>query len=450
MPETFLYGPPPDPREIHVGLEVIDHPGLYVACIGLGIGLSALAAVRRQPEALRAWWFCLGQTIMLTSPLALVFSRDLVYGAYPTIDKAGSLLFYLDGVHQRLTFSPIDALADPAAQLIGVHVGHLWITAFLDLFVSVNGAFNLQGLLYPALGWWCAALLLREVSDSWRVAVLLSFPFGMGLHVFRDLNWYTIEKASVFALALFAWAFLKAAREGGRWRAVAAGVFAGAAFINWYWALVGAAGVAAATLVTRSRGVLIAGAACAAALLPLVIWQFALMNSGTPGDPELYLHERAALDSFSFIPPHWNRLELHRSLNIVGLASAAYAVSTRWRDPLVLTLAGVAGLLLTLALGPNLAPAVPNPVYMAIWHVVPGFWRVAKPEVFFEGTYLGILMLAAIGFQGRKLTGMLLYPTFVVGWLLMVRSHPVYPEFSAYQDLELSEAWQRAGADEER
>jgi len=430
-----------------VDLEVIDHPGLYLACIGLGLALSALAAWRKQPEALRAWWFCLGQTIMLTSPLALVFNRDVVYGAFPTIDKAGSLLFYLDGVHQRLTFSPIEALADPAAQLIGVHVGHLWITALIDLFVSTNGAFNLQGLLYPALGWWCAALLLREVSDSWRVAVLLSFPFGMGLHVFRDLNWYTIEKASVFALALFAWAFLKAAREGGRWRGIAAAVFAGAAFINWYWALVGAAGVAAATLVTRSRRVLIAGACCAGALLPLVIWQFALMKSGSPGDAEVYLHQRAALDSFSLVPPHWNRLELHRSLNIVGLGAAAYAVATRWREPLVLTLAGVAFLLMTLALGPYLTPAVQNPVYMAIWHVVPGFWRVAKPEVFFEGTYLAILALGALGLQSRKLTGMLLYPTFAVGWLLMVRSHPVFPEFSAYQELELSEAYQRSDAE---
>ncbi len=445
MADSYLYGPPPDPRQIHVDMELIEHPGLYLTCIGLGLAVSLLAAIRKQPGALRAWWFCLGQVIMLTSPLAAILGRGLIYGAYPTIDKAGSLLLYLDGVHRRLTFHPIDSLSDAAAQLVGVHMGHLWVTAFFDLFLSVNDAFNIQGIVYPALGWWAATLLMRQVSDSWRVAVLFGFPFGMGLHVFRDLNWYTIEKASVFALALYAWALVRAWQDGGRWRWIAAGVYLGAAFINWYWALVGAAGCALAVALSRSRNLAVAAAASAVAVLPLVALQFALLSgAASPGDPQSYLTERALLDSFSLVPAQWNRLELHRSLNLVAVGFCLVGLVRRRDDPLVLALALIAGGLFLLALGPQLMPGVPNPVYLALWHALPGFWRVAKPEVFFEGTWLLALTIGARGLQGRRLSGMFLYPLFMAGWLLMVRTHPVYPEFSQYQELKLG---QLPGAD---
>ena len=81
------------------------------------------------------------------------------------IDKAGSLLFYLDGVHQRMLLHPWLSPGDPAARLIGVHVGHLWITEIFDLVYSPVGAFNAQALLYPALAWYGAWLLLRDLSQ---------------------------------------------------------------------------------------------------------------------------------------------------------------------------------------------------------------------------------------------------------------------------------------------
>ena len=41
-----------------------------------------------------------------------------VYGSYPTIDKAGSMVFYLDGVHLRMLTDPAASLQDlPHASL---------------------------------------------------------------------------------------------------------------------------------------------------------------------------------------------------------------------------------------------------------------------------------------------------------------------------------------------
>lgn len=436
-----LYGPPPHPRQVHVDLEMLNHPELYALCLGVGLAVSLLAMVKRWPPALRAWCFISGQVLMLTAPLGAVFTRH-VFGAYPTIDKSGSLLFYLEGVHRTVTFHPIEALSDPAARLIGVHVGHLWVTAFFDLFLEPFAAFNVQGLLYPALGWWCAALLLREFSESWRVAVVLAWPFGMGLHVFRDLNWYTIEKASVFALALLAWALVKAWKSGGRWTWVTGLVYVGAAFLNWYWALVGAAGAALVLAVTRSRDVAKACAWSAGLALPLVAYQYALLSGpGTLGDPETFLNERASQDVFSLVPLAWNRLEVHRAVNMVVAGLAFFGALAGLRVRFVQGVLAVASGLFLLSLGPYLVHEVQNPVYMLLHTVMPGFWRVAKPEVFFEGTYLCLLVLAAWQVRGRRIEAAWFYPLWVPAWLILVRTHPAYPEFSEFVEMHLADDW---------
>jgi hypothetical protein len=79
-----------------------------------------------------------------------------------------------------------------------VHLGHLWLVAALDLLGSTTAAFNGMALLSPALAWFAAFLLLRDLCGEPRVAMVLSFAWGTGLHVFRDLIWYTIEKAAIF------------------------------------------------------------------------------------------------------------------------------------------------------------------------------------------------------------------------------------------------------------
>jgi len=434
-----VYGPPPHPDQVLVPLGPGDAPEAWVLCLALGLGITALAALRRQAPALRAWWFCLGQTVALTAPLAVVLER-VVYGAFPTIDKSGSLLFYLEGVHRSVTFHPLAAVQEPAARLIGVHVGHLWLTEAFDLFLGPHGAFNAQALFQVALGWWAAALLLRTLCGRWDTAVILALPFGLNLHVFRDLNWYTIEKSAVFGLALYAWSVTRCWQRGGRWTWGAGLVFAGLLFLNGYLALVGAAGIALALAATRDRRLLVHCAWATAFAAPLVALQLALLSGpGTLGDPERFLVERALLDSFTLWPPAWNRLELYRSLNGVVIGLAVWGAWRLRHEGRVRTWALVGAGLFALALGPELLPGVPNPVYLGVRAVVPGFWRVAKPETFFHGTWLALLALAALAVSGRRVRW--LYPVFVIGWCVVVRTHPAFPGFTEPVDQELAPDW---------
>jgi hypothetical protein len=446
-----MYGPPPDPRQKLAPIEVFDEPWAYVICILIGLLLTAAAWWRRPAPQARAGLFILGQTIVLTAPL-LVFLDQYVYGSFPTIDKSGSLAFYLDGVHIRMLAHPLDTLADPAARLIGVHIGHLWLTQLFDLFLSPTGAFNLQGLLYPALGWWCAYLLFREITQRERLSVLLGFPFGMGLHVFRDLNWYTIEKAAIFWLPLYLWCAYRAWRHGGRWIWLAGAAFALLSWMNLYLGLVAAAMIAAAagcTALARAHGwqrVLSVLLASAVLVAPLGLWQWALLQGDQAlASPERFLYERAALDGFSLSPLRWNRLELHRSLNVVALALAAWGAVACRRDRRVQLALVTGAALFALSIGPFLWVDGPeNPLYWGVRAVVPGFWRVAKPEVFFHGTWLMLLGVAAVQLARLKLSPRalgLLYGLFVLAWLLMVRTHPAYPPMTRQQETRLAPDW---------
>jgi hypothetical protein len=431
-----LYGPAPTPQQI----TAIISPNLFWVCVVFGLLLSGAALSKRLNSATRAAFFCLGQVVILTAPLALVLP-DVVFGDFPTIDKAGSFFYYQSGVHQHFLFHPIAALNDCGVQLIGVHMGHLWISEFFDLFLQDYGAFNAQALLYPALAWWCAALFFQEISGKWINAIVLGLPFGLGLHVYRDLNWYTIEKAAIFLLPLFAWTFYRvfsahkrgghqALRNAKRWTALA---FALAAFVNWYLALVIGVGAALTVVLSRSKTLFRALALCVLVFLPLLLLQLALVAKGSPGSPDAFLNQRAALDHFSLAPLRWNRLELVNALNPAALLLVFWALLRTPRDGIDKVLLGVALGLFVFSLGPNLSNEIRNPVYMLAWSVVPGFWRVAKPEVFFYGTWLCLLAVTARAWSARSLAWA--YPFMVIGWIFWVRSHPAYPGFSEFVDL---------------
>jgi len=482
-----VYGPPPDPRQVLAPVEIFDVPEAYLGCLVVGGLLSALAWWRRPPDAARFLALIVGQTIILTMPL-LWFLDSTVYGAFPTIDKEGSLLFYLDGVHQRMLLHPLLSTGDPAAHLIGVHTGHLWVTAFFDLFLTPTGAFNAQGLLYPALAWYCAWLLLRDLCGHRRMSFVLAFSWGLGLHVFRDLNWYTIEKAAIFWLALFVWALHRAWQrtpvapaqdedghiprgrllETGPWPWVAGLLYLLMAWNNLYLAMVGAVfGVTALVGVllaagrawrhralrprawtlaaARARNVGLACAACALFVSPLVVWQAMLLGGGPSlGDPERFLYERAALDSFTLVPFRWNRLEPWRALNMVVVGLALFGGWFRRRDPRVRYAVVTGSLLAVLSLGPFVLPGIENPVYMGLRILVPGFWRVAKPEVFFHGTWLLMCGVAAIQLARvvpRPRTLGALYLLFVLGWVIMVRTHPAYPDLTLPVNSQLDPDW---------
>ena len=422
-----MYGPAPHSSQVALSVS----PGTTALCVTVGILISSLALSRRFSPATRAWLFCFGQTVLLTAPLALVMSQG-VYGDFPTIDKAGSFLYYQDGVHIRSLLHPMESLNDCAVQLIGVHMGHLWITQFFDLFLQDYGPFNAQALLYPALAWWAAALFFREVGASWRGAVALAFPYGMCLHVFRDLNWYTIEKAAIFLIPLYALSLLKAHRNGGSWTLKAGLVFVLCAWVNWYLALVAAAGAGFAAIIARSKNLWKATGLSAALLLPLVLYQLALVNQGSPGSPEDFLELRAAMDRFSIVPLEWNRLEWYAALSPLAIGLGAHRLWTGGLEPLERVLLGVAAGLFVFSLGPYLVGDLPNPIYMMAWHVVPGFWRVAKPEVFFYGTWICVLAVASKNTFSEK---RIIYPGMVILWLVFVRQHAAFPGFSQYNEL---------------
>ncbi|MEL6346880.1 MAG: hypothetical protein AAFV53_27455, partial [Myxococcota bacterium] len=337
-----------------------------------------------------------------------------------------------------------------------------WLSAFFDLFLTPFGAFNAQGLLYIVLGWWAAWLLINEVTRRPDIAFLFGFPFGMGLHVFRDLNWYTIEKAAVFWIPLYAWALIRAHDRGGKWRWLAAITFLGMSFTNLYLGLVSAllAVLVVAALSIRAartkeislafKNTFAAAAASAILVMPLVGWQFALMSGGEQlASPEQFLWERAALDSFTLSPLKWNRLEIHRALNLIALGLAIIGVVAQRNDRRVqLAAAGILSFSL-LSLGPELITGGPhNPVYMTAWYTVPGFWRIAKPETFFHVSWMLILTIAAIqlkAFNVDRRGVLVFYAVFVAAWMIMVRSHPVYPTMTMPIDVKMNpNATQRA------
>ena len=424
------YGPPPTPAQVN--LEIA--PTTVFICVALGLAISASSRSSRFTPAVRAWLFCFGQTLALTAPLGLMISQG-VYGDFPTIDKAGSYLYYQDGVHIRSLLHPIASLNDCAVQLIGVHMGHLWLVQFFDLFLSGYAPFNAQALLFPALAWWCCSLFFRELGADWRAAIATSLPFGLTLHIFRDLNWYTIEKAAIFLLPLYSLMLLRAHRQGGRWIGLSALCFVSTAWINWYLALVAAAGAGVAALLARSASLWKAVGLSALALLPLVAYQLALVSRGSPGDPQTFLELRAAMDHFSLTPLEWNRLEWWAALSPVGLLLLVARLRQGDLSGVDRLLLSVAGVLFLFSLGPNLGGGLTNPVYMLAWHVVPGFWRVAKPEVFFYGSWLCLLAVAS---RSSFASHRLLYPCMVLVWLGLTRTHSAYPGFT--QEIALNPA----------
>ena len=192
---------PTDPR--HIPFE----PSSFSFVATIIIGLILILFVRRQKNK-SYFLLCLAFSIVLTAPLLLNIN-EAVWGAYPTIDKEGSLLFYGDGVHLRI----FDAggFSDPAHRLIGFHMGHLWVSQLFNIFMKTFAAFNAQALLNIVLSWFCTYVLLKELGGEKSYCWLIASMFALHAHVFRDINWYTIEKSSLYCLPIFWWALHRCA-----------------------------------------------------------------------------------------------------------------------------------------------------------------------------------------------------------------------------------------------
>jgi hypothetical protein len=121
------------------------------------------------------------------------------------------------------------------------------------------------------------------------------------------------------------------------------------------------------------------------------------------------------------------------------------------RDRRLWPLVGALALCLMLALGPALVPGpegspaeVGNPVYLAVRAVVPGFWRMAKPEVFAQLVWLGLLVLGARS-AASKLTKnshqVVVLGMMAAAWLTLVRTHPAFPGLSQPIESQLAPDW---------
>lgn len=412
-----MYGPPPDPGEVLVAAPLVAWAwSVAAACV-------LLFAAKRARGALQLALATAGGLFALTAPMGGMLGTAVV-GSYPTIDKAGALHFFREGVHWHL----LDA-SNPGVQLIGVHLGHLWVVELLALAWPDWAGFNIESFVNLWLAWWCAAAWLEHRGARRAEAVLLAIPFALNLHQFRDINWYTVEKTAIFLLPLW---LLTSAK--GRWGACAA-VGALAMFMNVYMGVL-IAGMGAwwaiRSVAARDRAALACIAATAAGMAPFAAWQAVLMHgAGAPGTPDQFLNQRAALDIVSIVPWAWNRMEGWRAMNLLVLTCAAlwtYSELTWRRSGWAI---GGAALALGLSLGPSVG-GVPNPLYMALFHLLPGFWRVAKPETFFFIPWLLAITACAqvvrsldLAKRGVTVLGVLL----LLGWAWGVRGHPVYPSF---------------------
>jgi hypothetical protein len=401
-----------------------DVPGAWLLCAVLGVALLWLG--RRSRLAAAA-----GGVVLLTAPATGLVARA-VWGHYPTIDKAGSLHFYGEGAH----WHAFD-VTWPSTQLIGMSMGHLWVTALLDLVLPAFGAMNAQALLNLVLGWWLGARLVEATGTPRAWSLVAAFPLGLGLHALRDINWYTIEKSGLWPLTLYALLLVTAHRRGGGSVLAAGAAYAWAFFYNAYWGVLGALVGGAALLVGNPRSRL-AVAVSALGALPLVFAQLpALDNAQLP--PREAFAERAALDVLApfggeGLGPNWNRIPLLAALDlpvtVAALAGAALALAAlrrpgprAWSGPALVLGAVLAALL---ACGPV------TPLW-GVFSALPGMWRLAKPETFFHLTVLASCVLAGPVFARLRVPPWTVLVVQVALWLLLVRaSTALYPAFSAW------------------
>jgi hypothetical protein len=454
-----VYGPPPDPLRQAVADGPADQPLAWALCLGLGALLAALG-LRRGAGSPSLPLLVAGLGCALLAPAPVLGPTSwfgaMWWGEFPTIDKAGSYAFFRAGAHEGAW--PWALPDSPALRLIGAHLGHLQLIGWVEALLPPHAAFGAVAVAQPVLGWLCCALFLRGRGASPWSALAFGLPFGLGLHVMRDVNWYTIEKAAVYWLPLWLWLVDRSAHRRAA-VPLAALCFVWMAWNNLYLAVVAGLmglGEGLRLLPALARGApparrqLAALALSALAPLPLLRTQAALLDAEGPGlgGPARFLTARAALDVLSLWPPRWNRLELWRAVDPVAAAWAALGVPMalrRWEGrAALLTLLSMTAL----ALGPRLAWAPgeagpPNPAYQLLLTLAPGAWRIAKPEVFFEG---GLLILLLFGAQHlsrrRRVIQISVFIAILMSWVATVRSHPVYPGHSAHQELRLDPGWQ--------
>ena len=364
-------GPPVDPKQVNISYPI------YTWIIAVVPVIFITVVLMRTKKNVYRELLLVGLVFFITTfPLfGMCFVTDSIIGAYPTIDKEGSLFFYRQGVHIEALLHPIEAMHNRGVQLIGFHIGHHWITQFFDLFFPVNIAYNFHVLcnfLLSTISMW--ALLFFQNSDSSKAWTRIGFAilFGCGVHSYVDAHWYTIEKSALYILPTFYLCLVYIKKP--LWTGI---VFFMSAYINLYFAIIG--GMLSLIYFSfhqdqwrQSIGIFGTG-------IIVLIYQGMLMNYSTStATPEMYLEQRARFDSLHLFDFDWARIPLYLVVNPILLWFGFRSPNKRqWEIVAII-------LFFILSLGPYLYTNIANPIYMIFATKIPFMWRFSEPEIFFH------------------------------------------------------------------
>ena len=155
-----------------------------------------------------------------------------------------------------------------------------WITAgWFKLFPFSDGAYYLLNQLNLGIALWLLALAMRSSMDWNRVLVAVILT-SLGTHFGPDSGYkYNANSAMLPFVAGFAWALLEGLERDRVDRFVLAGLFAGAALLTKYYALVMFAAIGLAIVIARRppwrrllKGAGIAAVPMLLLVLPHIVW----------------------------------------------------------------------------------------------------------------------------------------------------------------------------------
>ena len=366
-------GPPANSREIQIAYpHFVWWVGLFPMFV-FGLILPKIQNTYTREMLILCIMFCI-----MTYPLfGQVFVPQHILGAYPTIDKEGSLFFFQQDIHIQALWSPIESMQQRGVQLIGFHMGHHWITEFFCLFAPLPTAYNFHILLNFAASTFAMWLWLWKKDTNktqenriW-LRIGLALLFGCGVHSYVDAQWYTIEKSSLYVIPLLFYSieYIKKPYITGI-------IFFVSAYINLYFAIIN--GMFFLIYLSFHRDVWKHGIGILLTGCIVLLYQGTLMlYSPSIATPEMYLEERARFDSLHLIEFDWARIPLYIALNpIVLWFSIKNTNKERWE---------IVGfwIFLLLACGPYLYQDMINPVYL-VFIKIPFMWRFSEPEIFFH------------------------------------------------------------------
>ena len=299
---------------------------------------------------------------------------DAIVGAYPTIDKQGSLFFYQQGVHVKSIVAPIASMQEQGVQLIGFHMGHHWITASFDLFFSLSTAYNLHILFnfyLSTVSMWMLLWLQDSQEKKIWLRIGVSLLFGCGIHSYVDAHWYTIEKSALYTLPLLIICIQYIKKPF--WTGIALFI---TAYINLYFGILSGMLFLIYILFHRSQwrqgiGILFTG-------IIVLLYQRTLMQyTPTIATPEMYIEQRARFDALHLFSFDWARIPLYLVINPVVLWLAYKSTKKHIWEKITFSL------FFLLSIGPYLYHDFTNPIYW-LFHKIPFMWRFSEPEIFFH------------------------------------------------------------------